>query len=192
MAQSPTPPGLSSELSGLLSRVAAFDAVVAERDEAARQLAAAREALRLTEAQSAAYTSLAEDREALEAEVKALRAQLAMAEEEARRARPMRDALVRELQVRHTCDASPATRARTTPRPRRGLRAREAAIARDRARARPPPPPAVCADVARGVRGRRSATRSPRVKRSCPSRRRGRSRPPSRRLRRRRGWRTTR
>ena len=107
MAHSPTPPGLSSELSSLLQRVAAFDAVAAERDDALRQLANTTEALRIAETQAAGFGDLSEQKVALEAEVKALRAQLAMAEEESRRARPMRDALVRELQVRPASRRTP-------------------------------------------------------------------------------------
>ena len=107
MAVSPTP-GLSAELSSLLSRVAAFDAVAAERDDAVRQLAATAEALRIAESQAEGWGDLNESHAAAQAEVKALKAQLAMAEEESRRARPMRDALVRELQVRTpTGDAPP-------------------------------------------------------------------------------------
>ena len=101
MATSPTGQhGLSSELSSLMARVAAFDAVSAERDDALRQLAAATEALRRAESQAAGYSDLASERDTLAADNKQLKAQLGLAEEESRRARPMRDALVRELQVR--------------------------------------------------------------------------------------------
>lgn len=115
MAVSPTP-GLSSELSSLLSRVAAFDAVAAERDDLQRQLVATQEALRVSETQASGWGELYESRAALADEVKALKAQLAMAEEESRRARPMRDALVRELQVRtSTGDAARALPAASAP-----------------------------------------------------------------------------
>jgi hypothetical protein len=99
MAQ-PAAGALSAELSHLLTRVAAFDALAAERDALARSFSATQEALRGAEARADGYHPLAEERDALAAEAAALRAQLSMAEEEARRTKPMRDALVRELQAR--------------------------------------------------------------------------------------------
>ena len=118
MASSPTGQqhGLSSELSSLMARVAAFDAVSAERDDALRQLAATAEALRRTESQAAGYSELAQAHDTLAADFAALKAQLGLAEEESRRARPMRDALVRELQARPSRRCS-ATRQNPALRP---------------------------------------------------------------------------
>jgi multidrug efflux pump subunit AcrA (membrane-fusion protein) len=91
---------LTSELSLLLSRVAAYDALVAERDGLLKSLGATSEALREAESRAVGYSPLADERDALLAEARSLRAQLAMAEDETRRTKPMRDALVRELQAR--------------------------------------------------------------------------------------------
>jgi hypothetical protein len=138
---------LTSELSHLLSRVAAYDALVAERDALAKSLAATSEALREAESRAVGYSPLAEERDALDAETRSLRAQLAMAEEETRRTKPMRDALVRELQARRararrTHNCPPRMRqwgariARTIP----GARATRCAPARARAPWRAPAP----------------------------------------------------
>ena len=120
-----------------MARVAAFDAVSAERDDALRQLAATTEALRRTESQAAGYSELAQAHDTLAADFAALKAQLALSEEESRRARPMRDALVRELQVRTSFGSAtrqnPALRAPPLTLPqtaRRGAWARNCATPR--------------------------------------------------------------
>ena len=103
------------------------DQARAQRDDALRQLAATAEALRRTESQAAGYSELAQAHDTLAADFAALKAPLGLAEEESRRARPMRDALVRELQVRPSrrCSARRAHAAlrcfalRASRRPRR-------------------------------------------------------------------------
>jgi len=90
---------LSEDFAALLSRVAAFDALVVERDTLAASLKASRSEAAVLATKAAAGQGKEEEAVAAQSEARRLRAQLALVEDEARLARPMRDALVKEIQV---------------------------------------------------------------------------------------------
>lgn len=98
-ALSPRSPNLSTELSALMQRVEQYDAVAQQRDALAAALAAAQATVRDLEARTVQYPFLATQHAEAVAENRQLKAQQLLLEEDARKNKPLRDAVVRELQV---------------------------------------------------------------------------------------------
>ena len=103
---------LSAELATLLSRVASYDVLATEKEQLSAALASAQSTIAKLEARSVQYPFLLDAHAEAQASNKQLTAALQLAEDEVRRAKPTRDALVKELQVRR--DARGAWRERGT------------------------------------------------------------------------------
>ena len=99
-ALSPRSPTLSTELTALMQRVDEYDRVARERDTLAAALAAAQSKIQDLEARTVQYPFLATQHAEAVAEVRQLKAAQLLLEEDARKNKPLRDAVVRELQVR--------------------------------------------------------------------------------------------
>jgi hypothetical protein len=91
---------LSPEFASLLQRMQSYDTVQQDRDRLAAALAASQQQVRELEARSVQYPFLLDQHAAAVAESRQLKAQLLIVEDEQRRNKPVKDAMLRELQVR--------------------------------------------------------------------------------------------
>jgi len=87
-------------MASILAKVETLDQLTSENEGLRAELSAARGEIHELESRSIRYPFLQDEYEKLTSEHKSTKAQLVLAEEEARLAKPMRDALVRQLQVR--------------------------------------------------------------------------------------------
>ena len=96
----------SSELAALVQRVAQLDSLGATNAQLKGELEAAKKSIRELEGRTVSYPFLQDEHARLQDELATVKRQLGEAEEQNRLSKPVRDALVKELQVRP--DTSPA------------------------------------------------------------------------------------
>jgi hypothetical protein len=93
-------------LQSILLKVERLDQLNDECEHLRADLAAARSQIGELESRTIRYVFLQDEHDKQAAELRQARAQLSLAEDEVRLAKPMRDALVRQLQVRALCSRS--------------------------------------------------------------------------------------